>query len=59
MQADGLRQVENYLRGCFLSPAAVGERVINLYETLGLKSAGTNPADFLILIADTIDRMSP
>jgi lipoate-protein ligase A len=59
LQADGLRQVENYLRGCFLSPAAVGERVIRLYEMAGLKSAGTNPADFLILVADTIDKMSP
>jgi len=59
LQSDGLRQVENYLRGCFLSPAAVGERVINLYQTVGLKSAGTNPADFLILIGDTIDQMAP
>jgi lipoate-protein ligase A len=59
LQPDGLRQVENYLRGCFLSPAEVGERVVNLYHTLGLKSAGTTPADFLILVGDTIGRMAP
>ena len=59
LQPDGLRQVENYLRGCFLSPADVGERVINLYQTLGLKSAGTSPADFLILVGDTIGQMAP
>ena len=59
LQLDGLRQVENYLRGCFLSPADVGERVINLYQTLGLKSAGTSPADFLILVGDTIGQMAP
>lgn len=59
LQPDALRQVENYLRGCFLSPAEVGERVVNLYHTIGLKSAGTNPADFLILVGDTIGQMSP
>lgn len=59
LQEEGLTQVVNYLRGCYLNPPTVGERVLNLYDTLHLVSPGTNAADFLILIGDTIDKMSP
>lgn len=59
LQEEGLTQVENYLRGCYLNPATVGERILDLYDKLGLVSPGTNAADFLILIGDTIDKMSP
>ena len=59
LQEDGLTQVVNYLRGCYLNPPTVGERVMDLYEKLHLLSPGANAADFLILIGDTIDKMSP
>ena len=59
LEEEGLTQVVNYLRGCYLNPPTVGERVIDLYEKLHLRSPGTNAADFLILIGDTIDKMSP
>jgi len=58
LQEDGLTQVVNVLRGCYLNPPTVGERVLNLYDTLHLQSPGTNAADFLILIGDTIDKMA-
>lgn len=59
LQEDGLQQVVNDLRGCYLNPPTVGERVLSLYEARQLVSPGTNAADFLILIGDTIDKMAP
>jgi len=59
LDEDGLTQVVNYLRGCYLNPPTVGERILDLYDKLHLLSPGTNAADFLILIGDTIDKMSP
>lgn len=59
LQEDGLQQVVNDLRGCYLNPPTVGERVLSLYEAQQLVSPGTNAADFLILIGDTIDKMAP
>jgi len=59
LDEDGLTQVVNDLRGCYLNPPTIGERVLDLYDTLHLVSPGTNAADFLILIGDTIDKMAP
>ncbi len=59
LQEDGMQQVVGCLRDCYLNPPTIGERILDLYDLQQLVSPGTNAADFLILIGDTIDKMAP
>jgi len=59
LQEDGMQQVLGCLRDCYLNPPTIGERILDLYDLQQLVSPGTNAADFLILIGDTIDKMAP